>query len=163
MGGAGKKSFAGISSRNKKEKILSKPLLSSVPPVVKPEPKPVVVEEPKAEPTVLVKAGIAEGDAHAAALIRSKLEGKSEPEPTEKEIEKEYPSDTLPKVEVMAISEDVKKALYGIMNMFDILYFMVINKGNICSKKVERECLSNCQHYTYCIKKADIKNTIKVV
>ena len=167
MGGAGKKhSFAGISSRNRKERVPSKLTPSSVPPVIaKPELKPVVKEEPKQpEPTLLVKAGISvtESTAHAAALIKSKLEGK-EPEPTEKEIEREYPPDNLPKVEVMAVSEDVKKALYGIMNMFDTIYFTVINKGNICSKRVERECLSNCQYYTYCIKKAEIKNTIKVI
>lgn len=155
MSGAGKKhSLVGISSRNRKEIVPSKPTPSSVPPVVK-QPVVKVKEEPKSESDV--------SDAHAAALIRSKLEGKSEPEPTEREIEKEYPPDALPKVEVMAVSEDVKKALYGIMNMFDTLYFTVINKGTICSKKVERECLSNCQYYTYCIKKAEIKNTIKVI
>lgn len=168
MGGAGKKhSFAGISSRNRKERVPSKLTPSSVPPVIaKPELKPVVKEEPKQpEPTVLVKAGISvtESTAQAAALIKSKLEGRSEPEPTEREVEKEYPPDTLPKVEVMAVSEDVKKAFYGIMNLFDTLYFTVFNKGNICSKKVERECLSNCQHYAWCIKKAETKNLIKVI
>ena len=166
MGGAGKKhSFAGISSRNRKERVSSVPTPSPVPSVVaKPVPKPVVKEEPKQPvPTILAKAGITESTAQAAALIKSKLEGRSEPEPTEREVEKEYPPDTLPKVEVMAVSEDVKKALYGIMNMFDTIYFTVINKGNICSKRVERECLSNCQYYTYCTKKAEIKNTIKVI
>lgn len=153
MSGAGKKhSLAGISARNRKERVPSKPTPSSVSPVT----KPVVKEEPKKpEPEI--------SDAHAAALIKSKLEGTSEPEPTEKEVEKEYPPDALPKVEVMAVSEDVKKALYELLNLIDTIHFTEIGKVNICSKKVERECLSNCQHYTYCIKRAGAKNTIKVI
>lgn len=137
MGAKTKSSFAGISARNKKEIVPQKPkVASSLPPL-------------PAEKEILDKlAGVA-------------------PEETKKEeyrdVEKEESpiESPLPDVEVDASSGDIKKALNSILNQIDMLYFVIIRSRNICSKKFERSCLLECQHYGYCKGRSSIRDAIK--
>lgn len=136
------KTLAGISLRNKKE-----------------------IEQLKPTPRSISDAYSEESTSKAATLIINKLKGdESDLEPKEDVEEKEIES-PLPNIEVPVSADDVKKALYGLLNLFDTLYFVVIKNTNICSKKVEveRNCLLECQHYGYCKVRGSIRETIKKI
>jgi len=154
MSKAKKSSLAGISSRNRKDVEIQKPTPRSV----SLESKPIDISNKKIHPIQYISA-------QAAALIKDKLEGKETPENQKedrKEVEFDSSNSPLPKIDMYPDAADVRKALFNVLNMFDTLYFG--SKGiNICVKMVERECLLNCQHYSYCRSKIAFKESIKEI
>lgn len=148
-----KHSLAGISARNKKEIVPSKPL-----------PK---VSDAQAQTKDLDE--ITKGLTHG---LHSEPEKKpvpakklfDEPEGDYKEVDKDIPYENpLPALEVTADSDAIKKALYAMMNLWDKTYFTVIRRENICSQKFSRDCLSKCQHFSICSQRAEIRNLIRLI
>lgn len=147
--GAKNRSLAGISSRNKKE--VKEPVSRSV---SKLERKTSAVD---------VKES-----ASAVDLIKNMLAGKKDETKEEdyKDVETDessLESSPLPNIDVVATSSDIKNAFKSLLNQFDLLYFTCMKNQNICSKDVERSCLTNCQHYGYCKVRSNSRESIKKI
>lgn len=141
-------SLASISARNKKELVLTKPLILQALPE----------ERELALAALLIKK----------STEKKPVEEKEDSDEKPREIEEftePLPLMTLPDVEIIASAGDIKKVFYSVLNMFDTLYFTVMKNTNICSKKVEveRSCLLECQHYGYCKVRGTIRELVKQV
>jgi hypothetical protein len=143
-------SLANISARNKKELVLTKPLILQALPE----------ERELALAALLIKK----------STEKKPVEEKEDSDEKPREIEEfteplPIMKSVLPNIEVIASARDIKKVFYSVLNMFDTLYFTVMKNTNICSKKVEveRSCLLECQHYGYCKVRDTIRELVKQI
>jgi hypothetical protein len=154
-----KKSFTGISSKNKKE-VLSKKLPkisadSQEFPIDLAKDNSVKVQPALPEPTPATekirKTVVEEDYKDVDHDLRRENRGQPKGDP-----------DLLPDVEIPVDSDAVKKALVGLLNLFDTHYFMITKGQQVCSlDKFSRDCLAKCQHFTVCRLRLEVKNSIK--
>ena len=140
--------FTGISKKAKTTPI-PRPSIRSVEealaskPTPKPTPKPTV--EPTVEPTIKLQED------------KFYEEMKANGVDVEKEIR-----EPLPSIDIPADSREVQKALMGLITLMDTVYFSLRNQP-MCTKKFEKVCIMNCQHFGFCRVKSGIKENIRKI